>query len=219
MLRKLSRADAKKAIYIDFEGPGRSPENPAPRPSLLGIFHQDGYEAVILDPSLSILSKGKVGFPGPRRMEPDLNRVLAELVAKAREQGVPILHFSRHEEEMIKAHCDPVVSQSFGMHACNAKLLIDWWARQRPVNRPSERTLDDYCRLGGIPCPVPPQPGVAETLRRLARDCSKVRRWTSLSPERKEQARELFHYNRGDCRALYKLTLKASSLLAALPRR
>lgn len=226
LLKSLTPEGAKKAIYIDFEGVGKSTKTKInPKPSLLGVLTGRQYKAYILDESLKPVTKGRTGFVGngtaDRILEPDLDQVVLDLVECANAEKRTILYFSDHEKSTIEEHCSPEVYEAFSEVSGNAKLLLQKWKNRRPRQREGyENTLNDFCRLAGKPkwCPKPPQvgskKGAAAAIRRLWKECPKAKRWSMLKEEDQSLARELLAYNRQDCVVTRKLTIKAVNALA-----
>jgi hypothetical protein len=88
----------------------------------------------------------------------------------------------------------------------------DAWlqARQGEVQ---DKMLDELirCLVGGPGSPPKPADGVAEALRRLAKAGRRSNRWRNWAERHQTLARELIAYNRGDCRAVARLTNRVVS--------
>lgn len=227
LLKSLTPEDAKKAIYIDFEGVGKSRNaKHGPRPALLGVLVNNRYTGYILEKKLRPITKGLEGFAAmgiaSRIFNPCLDAVIEELTRRAQEEKRVILYFSDHEKTAIEEHCDSETAAAFGELSGNAKLLLQKWRNRRPRQRMNHGNgLNDFCMLAGKPAwiPEPPQMGAkkgpAAAIRILCEKCAETGRWSELKPAHQQLARDLLKYNREDCVVTRRLAIKAANALAA----
>ena len=227
LLKSLTPEDAKKAIYIDFEGVGKSRNaQHGPRPALLGALVNNRYTGYILENQLRPITKGLKGFAsmgiGSRIFNPCLDAVIEELTRRAKEEKRVILYFSDHEKTAIDEHCGSEAAAAFREVSGNAKLLLQKWKNKRPRQKMNhDNSLNGFCMLAGEPVWIPEPPkmgarrGPAAAIHILRKECVETRRWSGLRPAHQQLARDLLKYNREDCVVTRKLAIKAANALAA----
>jgi hypothetical protein len=142
--RHLNIEEARRAIYIDFEG------NTGQAPSLLGIRVEETTEQVILEPALE--SYGALTNARYATRVDSLDSALLELKDRSIREGRLILGFSIHEVQVVSAYCaDPRLVEWFESAYVNAKKPIDRWIRRQAAEadaeKPEERSLVEYMKF------------------------------------------------------------------------
>ena len=130
--RKLTIAEAKRAIYIDFEGFMYQ------APSLVGIECEDEFKQIIFSKNLELAAKAK-GLEVANGKE-----VIASLLLKAQAEGRKIIAYSSFEKEQCWEWYQTDISQIY----VNANLIAKDWKK---VAHPNVRIkgLKDFLKLVG----------------------------------------------------------------------
>jgi hypothetical protein len=202
-------------IYIDFEGEGTDKSLPKDRrqrqPSLLGALVPSpdgrgfGYRVWLLEAELAPMAKPTASTLPGDRVVASLEEALRELLALAEARDCSLVHFSRHETEIVTQHA-PHLQEAFERRARNIKHLTDPLVRKR-AGRQIKKTLDNTV---GILLPnrsfaARPGRGAAAVCRQLRRAGKSSIRWKSWTALQKSRAADLLKYNRDDCKKLYYL--------------
>jgi hypothetical protein len=126
--KKISLAESKRAIYIDFEGYVKE------APALIGILIQDDFEQIVLDEKF----RGAAAYKDPIAVIPG-ESVISDLLARSISEDRKIVAFSTLEKEQCMRWYEIDISQRY----VNAKSIAGRWARK--VNPEVRcRTLKDF---------------------------------------------------------------------------
>ena len=189
-IKRLSYAEALRALYIDFEGQEDKP------PVLLGTFRRgrgpDPYvHQVVLDPVFEAA--------GPEKRE--LKDAIEIVVRRAEKADRRIVAWTEHELDIVRRLGDdhPELVARFEARYANAHAVAKrWMNRLHPDDRPAEGTLAAY--LDAIAHDVPPGAGpghVGDTIRALRPALTAGRR---LTPRQKARWTRLLQHNQHDSR-------------------
>ena len=131
--RLLRKKDINRSIVIDFEGAGgASKTSPAPRPIFLGVLKSGSYCGYFIDDRFSqrFLRKAK-GAVTERIHATSLDVLIAALVEQAEKEDRVILHFSKHEPELLERYLeDPNLIVRLKAVLADGKPLMEKGARQ-----------------------------------------------------------------------------------------
>lgn len=206
---------SSKHICLDFEGEGRRANGSTPHPTLLGALvpNADGkgkhYRLWLFDPELAPMTRSPriVGRPAHREVC-SLEEAISEIVDLAEQLGCKLVAFTEHEKRVVAEHL-PETSRArrdFERLYFNIRPKARSLANRRRLDF-AEASLKEL--LGalspGYEFPVRPKPDVAEACRMLRRAGARSRRWRGWLPRHQQLAIDLVGYNRGDCKAVWKL--------------
>jgi hypothetical protein len=203
--RQLSSTDARRALYVDFEG-GQDRQ-----PVLLGTLRRgrgaDPFvHQVVLDPAFA-----------PTRTEVrEFRGAVEAVVVRAEHADRRIVAWSQHELDVVREHCadDPALVARFESRYVNALAVAKHWtARCCPEQRPEDRTLGAYLAFIGYDAPPDAERGhVGDTIRALRPTLEAGRPLTSN--QRLRWIRLLTH-NQHDCAGMRAVCLRATRELEA----
>ncbi len=126
--KKISLAEAERAIYIDFEGFIKE------APALIGILVEDSFEQLVLDAKFS----GAAAYKDPIQVKPG-QLLVSDLLARSLNEERRIVAFSTLEKEQCMRWYGIDISQCY----VNAKSVAGRWVRKvDPAARC--RTLKDF---------------------------------------------------------------------------
>ena len=210
----LSRADAARAVYIDFECLKTTPPHPALLGVLIGADGED-FEQLVADERLAPARVAK--REGLRPV--DLPDAAGELVAMARADDRRLIGWSFFDRDRLAA-ARPDLTDDIARLYVNALQIARPWRRAvypdvaiEPEDPFAARhTLDKYARLAGYPAAAAidkaaPATWIRHVLNQMTATGGSYRRTTS---ETKRDWHRLLEYNRHDCLALRHIVLKAA---------
>ena len=187
----ISREDAKRAIYVDFEGfKDKSP-------SLIGILVEGSLEQVVLDRRLFAAAVAS------RCRQTSIEAVAGELMTRCRSEGRRLVGYSQHERRMFWQHAG---IDFFEEYRDGRMIANRWWSKCRKGAVRIDNTLKTY--LEAIGSPMPASLGTGNTTARLHAVIEMLEsrlRYPDLTPCVKAKWRDLLAYNRHDCRGMKKL--------------
>ena len=208
--KRLTAAEALRALYIDFEGGRGKP------PVLLGILRhgRKGTEPsvfqTVLDPVF------EAAGPATR----DFRRAVETAVLRAEHGDRRIVSWSQHDLKVVRslADDDPELVARFERRYVNALAVAKSWAWQlhRAV-KPADGKLSAYLELIRYEVPAGAGPGhVGKTIRDLRPSLEKGLPLTALQAGK--WARLLAH-NRHDCAGMRKICIRATTEMEAAAAR
>jgi hypothetical protein len=216
---RLSSAQARRALYIDFEGRKNA------LPVLLGCARKASDEPaprtwhIIVSALFAPLAKSD----GLDLMS--LPAAVEQVVLRAESKDRRIVAWSEHELDVVSAHCSAALTARFEACFVNARALADHWANAcYPGRRPAESKLSDFLAFIGYPAPDEARPGrVGETLgileaalaRELAKGPGKGRGIEGLTENQRQRWRQLRVHNAHDCAGMRQVCLRAARELEA----
>ena len=187
----ISREDAKRAIYVDFEGfKDKSP-------SLIGILVEGSLEQVVLDRRLFAAAVAS------RCRQTSIEAVAGELMTRCRSEGRRLVGYSQHERRIFWQHAG---IDFFEEYRDGRMIANRWWSKCRKGAVRIDNTLKTY--LEAIGSPMPASLGTGNTTARLHAVIEMLEsrlRYPDLTPCVKAKWRDLLAYNRHDCRGMKKL--------------
>jgi len=187
----ISREDAKRAIYVDFEGfKDKSP-------SLIGILVEGSLEQVVLDRRLFAAAVAS------RCRQTSIEAVAGELMTRCRSEGRRLVGYSQHELRMFWQHAG---IDFFEEYRDGRMIANRWWSKCRKGAVRIDNTLKTY--LEAIGYPMPASLGTGNTTARLHAVIEMLERrlrYPDLTPCVKAKWRDLLAYTRHDCRGMKKL--------------
>ena len=222
--KKLTKDQAKRALYIDFEGLKKEKSKEV-TPTILGTLditsaRKRKFKAFILHENLHLLTRPRLypehGVSTIDREVMVLNEAIALLTQECKINHRVICAYTQHEIKEIRKWCSKDVYEAFEPYFYDAKQVIDLWVNKyHPNNRlyRGERTLDAYCHLFNVPNVPPPKPNVTDAIRKITAACKRYKKWRAVPNTTKASARQLFYYNKNDCESLYRLTVRAVNCL------
>lgn len=195
--------DARRAIYIDFEGRKDQP------PALLGVLHGRSYRLFLLDPALAPLARcGPIADVSMRIAT--LDRAIAEVVrlAHAGPGERRVVAFSEHEQTLVRTYASEALAARVAEVYVNARATFKrWYNRMRPAERPvDEWTLEQCAAHAGYAWPEDEGFSPAEAIRRLREQLETATRSGKLPTSHTLALwKRLVAYNLHDCRATQQL--------------
>ena len=206
-MTKITRKQANRAIYIDFEG------NKDKAPSFLGLFKNDKHCVLLIEESFKLLERPVKGFAGCEKIYVGkMQEALRELLSRANREDRHIISFSHHEKKMFDKHVsDKDLIAQFNKRYIDGLAVLKRWEREHPdrLNH-GERSLSRYCEIANLPEPVAPTRGLGQSLRDLRPRLESVKRWKNLPERWQTLAADVINYNRDDCQRLKELVLIAA---------
>jgi hypothetical protein len=213
----LTREEAMRAIYIDFEGRRDEP------PVLLGSLYFEGrsvpdphrlvFRHDIVDRLLWPLA-GEVTIDGVYRYDRQaktLPQAVHDVVRRAKHQKRPIVAWSHHEITVLeKADLSPYVRDLVRRWFRDGKATARrWrtavhpdWSLSRDESGRADRLMH-YVERIGYEVPSEYAGGeVGETIRRVRKALSSGKDWEALTPNQRERWRRMLHHNYFDCDGL-----------------
>jgi hypothetical protein len=187
----ISREEAARAIYVDFEGfKDKSP-------CLIGILVEGALEQVVLDRRLFAAAVAS------RCRQASIEAVAGELMTRCRSEGRRLVGYSQHERRMFWQHAGIDFIEEYR----DARMIANrWWNKCRKGVVRVDNTLKSY--LEAIGYPMPASLGTGNTTARLQAVIEMLERrlrYPDLTPCVQAKWRDLLAYNRHDCRGMKKL--------------
>lgn len=220
--RSITPISLQRAIYLDFEGVGRSPTCPTPRPHLLGVYrpsekasNRASYVAHLFRTEWKPIANGLSACVGPS----DLCMTIGQLVDLAKHEERTLIYWSDYESQAVSNHC-PNRSDEFERVSLNLKPLVDTMVNRLGL---ADRLPEGRRSLAGYMKVLFPRTtemtslngGAAEACRRLDRYCSTDGRWGAWPDSHKNVARNLIEYNKSDCRSTWRLAVRLAKHIAS----
>ncbi len=209
-MKKLSPEDARRALYIDFEGNKDKP------PALLGCTRRSSVQSklsvwqAITDPTFGSLATAD-------ELELlTLADAVERILQRAERKHRRIVAWSTHEHDVIRKHC-PEHLERFELLFLNAKLLAERWrSKCHAGNRPSTNKLAAYFELIGYQVPERAGPGqVGDTLKSLSKSFSLGKTASDLTENQSRRWADLRDHNRHDCTGMRQICILAADEIAA----
>jgi hypothetical protein len=212
----LSLNEARRAYYVDFEGPSGG------EPVLFGWLYAEGQDASpdrlvmrhdILDPDLASLA-GEVEVSADweyRQNARSLATSINDLARRANKQDRRIVAWSRHEmTKVVESELDPDLIEMFGESFRDGKATAKRWLAQcRPdvvLTRDESggaHKLTKYMDLTGYGAPANYEVGrTALNIRRVRTGMEKRGSWDDLVETQRKAWREVLVHNAVDVQAL-----------------
>ncbi len=132
--KKISLAEAERAIYIDFEGFEKD------APALLGVLIDGAFEQIILDEKF----QGAASYQNPMRFVPG-KQLISELLDRSIKEDRRIVAFSAHEKEQCMRWYQIDISKQYVNARIVARMLSKGIEREE-----KPRTLKEYEQLTGF---------------------------------------------------------------------
>jgi hypothetical protein len=203
--KRLSAAEALRALYVDFEGGKEKP------PVMLGV-HRLGrgarpfvYVDVVDETFASLAASSR-----------SLQDAVANVVRRAEHGDRRIVSWSEHDLNVVRAlrDEDPDVVARFEARYANARLIARRWRnRCHGGGNPASGRLADYLALIGYPVPDEAIAGqVGETIRILRR---RLAQGLPLTANQRARWERLVEHNRHDCTGMRRVCLMATRELEA----
>jgi hypothetical protein len=204
--RRLSAAEALRALYIDFEGGKDQP------PVLLGVLRHAGrgsrpyVQQDVVDPVFAGLV--------PRYLP--LRDCVENVVRRAEHGDRRIVSWSEHDLNVVRTLRaeDPGLVERFEARYANARAFAEYWRnRLHGGSKPERGRLADYLELIGYPVPDDAEAGhVGDTIRALR---PRLSRGLPLTAAQQARWDRLVEHNRFDCAGMRAVCLRATRELEA----
>ena len=209
---RLTPEEARRALYIDFEGGKGEP------PVLLGCGRRTGRGArrfvpqVITDLRFAPLADDEVEV---RPLADAVEGILQRAESKDRR----IVAWSTHERDVIEAYCPEHLAR-FDERFVNGKRVAQRWRNAlHGGDTPPGNHLADYLALIGYQVDASAGPGnVGETVSRIAKSLAKGKGLAGLTDDQRRRWTDLREHNLDDCRGMRAICLKAAAEFAARDR-
>ena len=206
--RRLSAAEALRALYIDFEGEKDK------LPILLGVLRRAGKGSTpfvhqdVVDEAFASL-----GVPAI-----SLRDAVGKAVLRAEHGDRRIVSWSQHDLEVVRTlRDDAMLIARFESRYANALSVAKRWRNKLYDGaKPASGRLGDYLALIGYPVPEDAAPGhVGESIRVLRHRLER-----GLPPTTAQEARwkRLVEHNRHDCAGMRRVCIRATTELDAETR-
>ena len=200
--KNLSPDEARRALYIDFEG---SKDRP---PILLGRTRWSKPSRVwqvITDPAFAPLADAE------ELPLLSLSDGIDQLLRMAEKKERLIVAWSIHELDVVREYC-PEHYERFEDRFVNAKLLASRWRTNcYGGDKPPTKDLATYSSSVGYQ--VPPEAGTGEvgtTIKVLSKALESGRNYDKLTANQKRRWTNLRDHNRHDCAGMRTICLKAA---------
>ncbi len=208
---RLTPAEARKALYIDFEGRKDT------APVLLGCAHRAGKGAkpwvwqAVTDPLFEPLT----------RIDDDIELLLLpdaveRILQRAEANDRLIVAWSEHELDVVKEYCPQHLAR-FEPRFVNARTFAVYWRNAvHGGNKPATRDLPAYLALIKYALPEGAGPGRAgETIRLVCRALEKGQGIDGLTDNQRQRWKQLRDHNLHDCHGMKKICVLAAEEIAA----
>ena len=203
---------ANKAIYIDFEGLGTpTGSDEAPDPSLLGVVFSDSYTAFLHDEDMHHAARGRA--TNRQRLARAARRVgleaaLVEVLAQAEREDRYVVHYSKHEKEMISQAlgADHPLYERFLRRHLDAKSVLKNASGNGLIQRPEKHRLVNYASIL--------EPGyVPHRLNGKAADKINTIKGQPRADRAQKHLAELLDYNLEDCLLMRRCLLETARVI------
>lgn len=215
--RKLTLDEARRALYLDFEGTMVDP------PSFLGVLWGEGDDVqciqLVLEENLWPAVAGKAPTPGRSYLAATWDTVAA-VRQRAVDEDRRIVVWSGREESALAKHLDdPEVVAWFKAHLVDAKAIAKSWKyrHHREVVWPREayapkHQLQRYLDLIGYETAYIHQGGQTAKRVRTVRAMlpKKGNDYVQLTPGAKKAWTNVLQHNWHDCNGLRELTIRCA---------
>lgn len=203
--KRLSAAEALRALYIDFEGGKDQP------PVLLGVHRRGrGSQPYVQQDVVDEAFAGLV----PRYLP--LRDAVENVVRRAEHGDRRIVSWSEHDLNVVRtlADEDPALVARFEARYANARAFAESWRNKlHDRDKPEQGRLADYQMLIGYPVPDDAEPGhVGDTIRDLR---PRLERGLPLTVAQQVHWDRLLEHNRFDCAGMRAVCLRATRELEA----
>lgn len=203
--KRLTAAEALRALYIDFEGEKDKP------PVILGV-HRRGrgarpfvYVDVVDETFASLAASSR-----------SLHNAVATVVRRAEHGDRRIVSWTEHDLKVVRTlqDEDPDIVARFEDRYANARLVARRWRNKlHGGDNPESGRLADYFALIGYSVPDEAVAGkVGETIRVLRRG---LERGLPLTASQRSRWERLVEHNRHDCAGMRRVCLLATQELEA----
>ncbi len=200
---RVSRREANRALYVDFEG--RKEEAPA----LVGVLFGRTFEVIVTDELLAPLvtiSRDQARMdPGLTVWRTSLERALDHIQQRAESGGVRrVVAFSEHELLAIHEHVGAKPAEVLASRFLNARAYFaSWWNTAHPGAAIAHKSLGACATTVGYEWPDEGLASPADALRRLRDQLETASsRKTPPSERTRKLWAQLIEYNRQDCLAM-----------------
>ena len=208
---RLTPEEARRALYIDFEGRKDT------APVLLGCAHRAGRGAkpwvwqAVTDPLFEPLTRADDDI----ELLP-LPDAVARILQRAEARDRLIVAWSEHELDVVKEYCPQHLAR-FEARYVNARTFAVYWRNAcHAGNKPATRDLPTYLALIGYPLPAGAGPGRAgETIRLVGNALAKGEGIAGLTVNQRRRWQELRDHNLHDCHGMKKVCVLAAEEVAA----
>lgn len=218
--RLLTLEQSAGALYIDFEGVGRTADDPVPLPHLLGTYTPKAavrtpkYLAYLFRLEWQPVANGVT----KDAVVADFNKTIETLIGEAERSNRPLVYWSDHERAIIEAHC-PTLHERFCQMSLNLLPPVRRMINRLGIVQPEQTPPSSLAEFMSLLFPQNTEiseitPGPAESCRRIDATRSANRRWRNWSTAQKELAIRLLDYNLADCRSTWRLARKLANHLA-----
>ena len=211
MQKYLPYNEAKKAIVIDFEGPGPSKKK-LPLPLLLGACgpwtgSKRAYKAFFLKEQLAPIAKSRSLIGRPEITT--LKKAIEQILDLAENQNLRVAYYSVHEETVIQQYA-PGLLNRFLKCGFNAKISGKAMCNRQGIEKHEDEdySLENvirWLRIEGAITPVRPKRGVPETCKFIEKVAGTKKKWGQWTKAEKLLVSELLRYNKVDIKAARKV--------------
>ena len=206
---RLTPEEARRALYIDFEGGKGEP------PVLLGCGRRTGRGArrfvpqYITDLRFAPLADDEVEVL-------PLADAVERILQRAESKDRLIVAWSNHELDVVKEY-SPEHLDRLQARYVNARTFAVYWRNAcHAGERPATNTLADYLDLIDYKVSDGAGPGnVGETVSRIAKSLAKGKGLAGLTDDQRRRWRDLREHNLHDCRGMKAVCVLAARELAA----
>jgi hypothetical protein len=213
----LTEAEARRAVYVDFESLGNALAAPAILGSLV-VDRRDDFRQFIL---IDLLRPAAVARKGMCISTSAEAAVLA-VVEEAEHHSRAIVSWSTHEAKVVRAVCSTSLADRFDALHRNAIDTAKPWKRAlyrtfrfRLKQLGGKHPLKEYLRMIAYPLPANIRPAApAKWLKHTIQQMkANEARYKHVTPEAKRDWHKLLLYNEHDCRGMRAvMTLAAHEL-------
>lgn len=213
----LTEAEARRALYVDFESLGNALDQPAILGSLV-VDGRDDFRQFILNDLLRAAAVARKGVCINTSAEAAVLAVIEEAERHAR----AIVSWSTHEAKVVRAVCSASLAERFDALHRNAIDTAKPWKRALYRTVPfrlkqfgGKHPLKEYLRMIAYPLPANIRPAApAKWLKHTIQQIeANEGRYKHITPEAKRDWHKLLLYNEHDCRGMRAvMTLAAHEL-------
>jgi hypothetical protein len=207
--KRLSAAEALRALYIDFEGEKDKP------PILVGVLRRPGRG------SKPFVHQDVVDemFSGLAPAFMSLHDAISKAVLRAEHGDRRIASWSEHDLRVVRTlrDEDPELVARFEARYVNALSVAKHWRNKLHGGaKPASGRLADYLVVIGYPVPEDAAPGkVGETVRVLRH---RLEQGLPLTTPQQARWKRLVEHNRHDCAGMRRVCIRATTELDATTR-
>ena len=200
--KTLTRDEADRAIYIDFEGREEKP------PSLVGVLVDNVYSAIILNPEFKSVAENRKLFEQP------LEQFVTDTLSTACRERRVIVAWSEHELNTMQEFNDGTLEERYR----NANKLVKNFFKTKPTFKKLKKEikksakwnknkvgLKDLLWLDYVKYVYPTHLksfSPAKAISRMEDQLAKYSDYLKVSPGTKRSFSNLITYNEHDCRGM-----------------